>query len=107
MIGESHLPLTTSHFWWSVIGRGSSDRELRGEIVGRHALGLSKVYASDKVAITVLEDWCKGCEICVEVCTKNCLVMNALGIVEVVDLEACNKCLLCDLLCPDFAICVE
>jgi Pyruvate/2-oxoacid:ferredoxin oxidoreductase delta subunit len=74
--------------------------------MGRLASGLSKVYATEKVAITVLEDWCKGCEICVEVCKKKCLAMNTLGIVEVVDLAACNKCLLCDLLCPDFAISV-
>lgn len=69
--------------------------------------GLCKVYTTDKVTITVLEDWCKGCEICVEVCKKKCLAMNPLGVVEVVNLEACNKCLLCDLLCPDFAISVE
>ncbi len=75
--------------------------------MGRFALGLSKVYTAERVSITVLEDWCKGCEICVEVCAKKCLAMNSLGIVEVVDLEACNKCLLCDLLCPDFAISVE
>jgi len=66
-----------------------------------------KVYAGEKVVIRVHEGWCKGCEICVEVCKKKCLAMNRLGKVEVVNLEACNGCLLCDLLCPDFAIVVE
>jgi NAD-dependent dihydropyrimidine dehydrogenase PreA subunit len=33
--------------------------------------------------------------------------MNGLGKVMVVNLLACNKCLLCELLCPDFAIVVE
>jgi NAD-dependent dihydropyrimidine dehydrogenase PreA subunit len=33
--------------------------------------------------------------------------MNGRGKVAVVNLEACNRCLLCDLLCPDFAIVVE
>lgn len=66
-----------------------------------------RVYATEKVVIKVQEEWCKGCGICVEVCTKKCLAMNGLGKVEVVNLEACNRCLLCDLLCPDFAIVIE
>lgn len=69
--------------------------------------GTLKVYATEKVTIKVLEDWCKGCEICVEVCKKHCLAMDILGKVKVVNLETCNKCLLCDLLCPDFAITIE
>jgi len=64
-------------------------------------------YTTDKVTIKVLEEWCKGCEICVEVCKKHCLAMDVHGKVKVVNIEACNKCLLCDLLCPDFAIAVE
>ncbi len=67
----------------------------------------SRVYANEKVVIKVQEEWCKGCEICVQVCQKKCLAMNGLGKVTVVNLEACNKCLLCDLLCPDFAIIIE
>lgn len=67
----------------------------------------ARVYRAEKVAIRVREDWCKGCEICVRVCQKKCLAMNGRGKVSVVNLEACNKCLLCDLLCPDFAIVVE
>jgi len=66
-----------------------------------------KVYATEKVVIKVQEEWCKGCEICIEVCKKKCLALNVMGKVEVVNLEACNKCLLCDLLCPDFAIVVQ
>jgi len=33
--------------------------------------------------------------------------MNRRGKPEVVDLEACTRCQLCDLRCPDFAITVE
>jgi Pyruvate/2-oxoacid:ferredoxin oxidoreductase delta subunit len=65
------------------------------------------VYTTEKVTIKVLDGWCKGCEICVAVCKKHCLTMDVLGTVKVVNLEACNKCLLCDVLCPDFAISVE
>ena len=71
------------------------------------ALRPFRVYATEKLLIKVQEEWCKGCEICVQVCQKKCLAMNGLGKVTVVNLEACNKCLLCDLLCPDFAIVVE
>ena len=66
-----------------------------------------KVYRTEKVIIRVREDWCKGCEICVQVCQKKCLAMDGRGKVTVVNPEACNKCLLCDLLCPDFAIMIE
>jgi Pyruvate/2-oxoacid:ferredoxin oxidoreductase delta subunit len=66
-----------------------------------------KVYVTEKQVIKVQEEWCKGCEICVQVCRKKCLAMNGLGKVMVVNLLACNKCLLCELLCPDFAIVVE
>ncbi|MFQ5961409.1 MAG: ferredoxin family protein [Candidatus Methylomirabilales bacterium] len=65
------------------------------------------VHTTDKVTIKVLEEWCKGCDICVEVCKKHCLAMDFRGKVKVVNLETCNRCLLCDLLCPDFAISVE
>ncbi|HEU5394764.1 MAG TPA: ferredoxin [Candidatus Methylomirabilis sp.] len=64
-------------------------------------------HRTGKAVIRVREDWCKGCEICVRVCQKKCLAMNGRGKVAVVNLEACNRCLLCDLLCPDFAIVVE
>ncbi|MFQ5847914.1 MAG: ferredoxin family protein [Candidatus Methylomirabilales bacterium] len=72
--------------------------------MNKTAPGPCKIYTGEKVTIRVLEEWCKGCEICVEVCKKHCLAMDGLGKVMVVNLEACNKCLLCDLLCPDFAI---
>ncbi|MCK5301557.1 MAG: 4Fe-4S dicluster domain-containing protein [Candidatus Thorarchaeota archaeon] len=55
---------------------------------------------------------CKGCHICISVCPYGVLrkddeVDNRgffLPVVE--DLEACNVCRLCEMECPDFAICV-
>ena len=56
--------------------------------------------------IKVIESWCKGCAICVEFCPTDVLVMER-GIVKVVAPEACTRCNLCELRCPDFCIIVE
>ncbi len=62
--------------------------------------------------IEILDDWCKGCEICVNRCPVQALeiseIMNKKG-VRVPRLKAVNKCYqcrLCEQLCPDFAITV-
>ena len=60
--------------------------------------------------IEVIEDYCKGCEICVALCPTQVLEMKAdptrwVGaIVKVVRPEACTRCMLCEVHCPDFAI---
>jgi 2-oxoglutarate ferredoxin oxidoreductase subunit delta len=60
--------------------------------------------------IVIYRHFCKGCEICVEVCPKGVLKMVVAtdrwegAMVEVVDVEACNACMLCEHQCPDFAI---
>jgi Pyruvate/2-oxoacid:ferredoxin oxidoreductase delta subunit len=59
---------------------------------------------ADTPVITVTEAWCKGCEICVRVCADGCLEMNERGTVDVANAEACTRCGLCELYCPDFAI---
>ncbi|MBN2229577.1 MAG: 4Fe-4S dicluster domain-containing protein [Candidatus Thorarchaeota archaeon] len=56
---------------------------------------------------------CKGCHICITVCPHGVLrkaeVVDNRGffLPEVADIEACRVCRLCELECPDFAICVE
>jgi 2-oxoglutarate ferredoxin oxidoreductase subunit delta len=63
--------------------------------------------ASKKPAvITVNTKWCKGCEICVAFCPKDCLEMYH-GKCRAARPEDCIKCMLCELRCPDFAITVE
>jgi 2-oxoglutarate ferredoxin oxidoreductase subunit delta len=53
--------------------------------------------------IEIIERYCKGCHICVEFCPANVLEMQ--GFMAVVkNLEACIKCMQCELRCPDFAI---
>ncbi|MBL7073690.1 4Fe-4S binding protein [candidate division KSB1 bacterium] len=56
--------------------------------------------------IEINKSWCQGCSICVDFCPKNVLAMKD-GYPEVMDLEACNLCMLCEVRCPDFAIMVE
>jgi len=50
--------------------------------------------------------WCKGCDICVQVCPERCLALDASLKVTVTDPAACTGCRLCEMLCPDFAISV-
>jgi 2-oxoglutarate ferredoxin oxidoreductase subunit delta len=69
-------------------------------------MGGDKSAAKKPAVIRVRVEWCKGCEICVSFCPKNVLEME-MGKVKVARSEDCNKCLLCELRCPDFAISVE
>lgn len=60
--------------------------------------------------IVVLEERCKGCELCVPACPEDILLMgrrtNSSGwnLVETQDMEKCIACNLCALICPDRAI---
>jgi 2-oxoglutarate ferredoxin oxidoreductase subunit delta len=53
--------------------------------------------------IEIIEKYCKGCHICVEFCPTKVLEMQGF-IAGVKNLEACIKCMQCELRCPDFAI---
>ncbi len=64
------------------------------------------VSENEKVNITIIPRYCKGCEICVRLCPKSVLGMEMFK-VKVVDLEKCIRCGQCELRCPDFAIFVE
>jgi 2-oxoglutarate ferredoxin oxidoreductase subunit delta len=63
-----------------------------------------------KVQVFILEDRCKGCGICIEVCQTNVLELsqktNARGyrVPHVNSPEDCLACGLCEMFCPDFAI---
>lgn len=62
--------------------------------------------------IEVKDDWCKGCNICIERCPVNALEesdrLNKKGISppQLKKDNECNDCRLCELLCPDLAISV-
>lgn len=64
--------------------------------------------------ITVLEDVCKGCALCVEACPKSIMIidlekLNSKGYNPAVccDSEKCIACAMCGIMCPDSAIIVE
>lgn len=48
--------------------------------------------------------WCKGCGICVAFCPKQVLELNRQEKSEVVKLQDCIACMMCELRCPDLAI---
>jgi len=62
--------------------------------------------------IEVKEDWCKGCNICIDRCPVDALEesdkLNRRGIrpPRLKKENDCNYCRLCELICPDLAITV-
>ncbi len=66
------------------------------------------------IKVTIYEDQCKGCGLCVRACPKAVLAiskthLNTKGYypVEVVDQAACIACTSCARTCPDVAIEIE
>jgi 2-oxoglutarate ferredoxin oxidoreductase subunit delta len=66
------------------------------------------------LAIVIDDDWCKGCEICIDVCPRPGVFaisdeVSAKGYRRILieDLSQCTGCLLCELMCPDIAITVK
>ena len=55
----------------------------------------------DFVNIRWVDEWCKRCNICVEICPTQTLVLTHDAIVEA---ENCIRCGLCERYCPDIAI---
>ena len=66
-----------------------------------------------KYSVIIDDKVCKGCGLCVFYCPKNVLkladTINQKGynIAEVINLDDCIGCRLCDIACPDFAIYVQ
>ena len=62
--------------------------------------------------IEVREDWCKGCNLCIERCPVDALEesdkLNKRGIrpPKLKEKNECNYCRYCELICPDLALIV-
>ncbi|HEB79444.1 MAG TPA: 4Fe-4S dicluster domain-containing protein [Rhodospirillales bacterium] len=65
---------------------------------------------SQKGALTINKNWCKGCGFCVEYCVEDVLEIsleyNAKGYHPpfVKAAENCNNCRMCEIICPEFAL---
>jgi 2-oxoglutarate ferredoxin oxidoreductase subunit delta len=62
-----------------------------------------KKKAREPAEIEIRSDWCKGCEFCVMFCPKHVLQMEGV-LPKVIDATSCTRCLICESVCPDFAI---
>jgi 2-oxoglutarate ferredoxin oxidoreductase subunit delta len=65
----------------------------------------AKPKAKAPPEIQVRVSWCKGCGLCVDYCNRGVLVMKE-ELPVVVAAEKCTRCMLCEAICPDFAIAV-
>lgn len=63
-----------------------------------------------KVAIHIIEERCKGCRICIEICQMGVLELseekNEAGYhpPRIRNKDDCVDCGMCEMFCPDFAI---
>ncbi len=60
--------------------------------------------------VRILEEYCKGCQLCVLVCPKKTLALSSrvnkrgMQVVAVLESDGCTGCGSCVLMCPDAAI---
>jgi 2-oxoglutarate ferredoxin oxidoreductase subunit delta len=65
------------------------------------------------MSIKILEDYCKGCGYCIEICPveifKESKRLNVLGypLPEINNSDSCTQCKRCELICPEMAIFIE
>ena len=57
--------------------------------------------------LVIQRQWCKGCGVCVALCPKEVLAIDAEDKAYPGSLENCIYCGLCELRCPDLAIEVQ
>lgn len=60
-----------------------------------------------RFSIVINTVYCKGCEICVQVCPKDVLALDDRQKASVRAADRCIGCLNCEIYCPDFAVEVD
>ncbi len=63
--------------------------------------------AHKDVEVKINKDYCKKCEICVNICPTHVFALDNEGYPEVVNNDACIDCGLCETHCPDFAVWIK
>ena len=62
------------------------------------------------IKVRILEEHCKGCELCVVVCPRKMLTLSnrynsrGLRVVSAIKSDGCTGCCNCSTMCPDAAI---
>jgi dihydropyrimidine dehydrogenase (NAD+) subunit PreT len=64
-------------------------------------------YEQRDAALIVNRAWCKGCDLCVQVCPTRILSLDRSGRIAVSDISHCIFCGLCALRCPDYVFVLE
>jgi len=57
--------------------------------------------------VIINKKWCKGCGLCIGICPKKVLELDAQVKCEALRPDDCIGCHQCDNICPDFAITVK
>jgi 2-oxoglutarate ferredoxin oxidoreductase subunit delta len=65
---------------------------------------MGKLAACQSMTVMVKKEWCKGCGICVEFCSRKVLAMGDNHVAYIAQPENCTGCNKCEMYCPDFAI---
>lgn len=65
------------------------------------------MIATRLYTVAVNAAYCKGCEICVNMCPRKVFRINERQKAEAAHADECIGCLTCELYCPDFAIEVQ
>lgn len=85
---------------WALAGEKRVDESATGLHRQREIIQHDQI----KTTLTLTEEWCKGCDICVKMCPERCMRLNDRLVAELVLPDLCTGCRMCEWLCPDFAI---
>lgn len=60
-----------------------------------------------KFSVDINRKWCKGCNLCIEICPKKVLELDAEVKCTAPRQDDCIGCRQCDNICPDMAITIK